>query len=49
MCKNREFDTIYHEHINFFNVKSMYNLAKRANLSLVNVEKNQYMDRVIYL
>jgi len=39
MCKNREFDTIYHEHINFFNVKSMYNLAKRANLSLVNVEK----------
>ena len=24
MCKNNEFDTVYHEHINFFNIKSMY-------------------------
>ncbi len=39
MCKNREFDTIYHEHINFFNVKSMYELTKRANLKLHRVEK----------
>ncbi len=39
MCKNREFDTIYHEHINFFNVKSMLQLTKRAKLKLHNVEK----------
>lgn len=39
MCKNREFDTIYHEHINFFNVKSMLKLTKRAKLKLHNVEK----------
>ncbi len=39
MCKNREFDTIYHEHINFFNVKSMLKLTQRAKLKLHNVEK----------
>ena len=39
MCKNREFDTIYHEHINFFNVKSMLELTQRAKLKLHNVEK----------
>ena len=40
MCKNREFDTIYHEHINFFNVKSMLKLTKRAKLKLHNVDLN---------
>ncbi len=40
MCKNREFDTIYHEHVNFFNIKSMNQLVKRVNLKLHNVEKN---------
>ena len=30
MCKNNEFDTIYHEHINFFNIKSMKILAERC-------------------
>ena len=39
MCKNREFDTVYHEHINFFNVKSMDQLTKRAGLKLHNVDK----------
>ena len=39
MCKNKEFDTVYHEHINFFNVKSMLELTKRAKLKLHNVEK----------
>ena len=39
MCKNKEFDTVYHEHINFFNIKSMNSLTKRANLKLHNVEK----------
>lgn len=40
MCKNYEFDTIYHEHINFFNIKSMIALLKRANLVLDNVIKD---------
>jgi 2-polyprenyl-3-methyl-5-hydroxy-6-metoxy-1,4-benzoquinol methylase len=39
MVLNNEFDTIYHEHINFFNINSMKHLAKRANLNLVNVFK----------
>lgn len=39
MVLNNEFDTIYHEHINFFNVNSMNELAKRAGLNLVTVFK----------
>ena len=39
MIKNNEFDTIYHEHINFFNTKSMYLLADRTGLSLIDVYK----------
>ena len=40
MCKNYEFDTIYHEHINFFNIKSMMELLKRSNLKLHDVAKD---------
>jgi SAM-dependent methyltransferase len=39
MVLNNEFDTIYHEHINFFNINSMNELAKRAGLYLVDVIK----------
>ena len=39
MCKNMEFDTVYHEHINFFNVNSMDKLPKRVNLKLHYVTK----------
>jgi 2-polyprenyl-3-methyl-5-hydroxy-6-metoxy-1,4-benzoquinol methylase len=39
MVKENQFDTIYHEHLSFFNVNSMNALAKRAGLHLVNVEK----------
>jgi hypothetical protein len=38
MIVNNEFDTIYHEHISFFNVQSMDKLCKRAGLFLVGVE-----------
>ena len=38
MILNNEFDTIYHEHISFFNVQSMDKLCKRAGLHLVDVE-----------
>ena len=39
MCQNNEFDTIYHEHINFFNIKSMKKLAENCGLKLHYVEK----------
>jgi len=39
MIKNNEFDTVYHEHISFFNVHSMKALADRAGLYLIDVEK----------
>lgn len=39
MVLNNEFDTIYHEHINFFNANSMHKLASRANLNLIDVVK----------
>lgn len=40
MIKNNEYDTIYHEHINFFNVKSMLELTKRVGITLIDVMKN---------
>jgi SAM-dependent methyltransferase len=36
MFENGEFDTIYHEHISFFNSKSISSLANRAGLKLVD-------------
>jgi 2-polyprenyl-3-methyl-5-hydroxy-6-metoxy-1,4-benzoquinol methylase len=39
MILNNEFDTIYHEHVNFFNVNSMNELSKRAKLNLIDVLK----------
>lgn len=36
MFANGEFDTIYHEHISFFNTRSMARLAERAGLKLVD-------------
>lgn len=37
MIMNNEFDTIYHEHISFFNSQSMKKLCERAGLYLVDV------------
>lgn len=39
MVLNGEFDTIYHEHISFYNVQSMKNLVERAGLYLVDMFK----------
>jgi 2-polyprenyl-3-methyl-5-hydroxy-6-metoxy-1,4-benzoquinol methylase len=39
MVKNNQFDTIYHEHISFFSVKSFCTLAKRAGLNVIDVIK----------
>uniref|UniRef100_A0A6C0KU67 C-methyltransferase domain-containing protein n=1 Tax=viral metagenome TaxID=1070528 RepID=A0A6C0KU67_9ZZZZ len=40
MILNNEFDTIYHEHISFFNSKSMNELVNRNGLKLNNVFEN---------
>ena len=34
MFENGEFDTVYHEHLSFFNTRSMTKLAQRAGLKL---------------
>jgi hypothetical protein len=39
MILNNEFDTIYHEHISFFNVNSMSALCERAGVNLIDVIK----------
>ena len=39
MIVNNEFDTIYHEHISFYNIKSMTMLCDRAGLYLIDVIK----------
>lgn len=39
MVLNGEFDTIYHEHISYYNTRSMKALAERAGLFLVDVVK----------
>jgi 2-polyprenyl-3-methyl-5-hydroxy-6-metoxy-1,4-benzoquinol methylase len=40
MYKNGEFDTIYHEHLSFFNSFSMQTICQRAGLFLTGVEKS---------
>lgn len=39
MVKYNQFDTVYHEHISFFNVRSMVKLLNNVGLYLENVEK----------
>jgi SAM-dependent methyltransferase len=39
MVANGEFDTIYHEHVNFYNINSMNKLCQRAGMHLVDVQK----------
>jgi SAM-dependent methyltransferase len=39
MILNNEFDTIYHEHISFYNIQSMHQLCYRAGLNLIDVVK----------
>ena len=48
MIRNNEFDTIYHEHLSFFNASSISALAQRAGLYLIDIRKtpihgNSYM------
>jgi len=40
MILNGEFDTIYHEHLSFYNIKSINELCTRAGLNLIDVVKS---------
>lgn len=40
MLKNGEFDTIYHEHLSFYNINSMNELCKRAGVFLSDVARH---------
>ena len=40
MILNGEFDTIYHEHLSFYNIKSARALGYRADLNLIDVFKH---------
>jgi SAM-dependent methyltransferase len=53
MFRDSEFDTVYHEHISFFNVRSMKALLGRAGLALsgvdlVNVHGISYLWKVVH-
>ena len=37
MIENNEFDTIYHEHLSFFSVRSFCSVARRAGLNVIDV------------
>jgi nucleoside-diphosphate-sugar epimerase len=39
MIRNNEYDTIYHEHLSFFSVKSMQTIVRMHGLYLNNVDK----------
>ena len=39
MVRNGEFDTIYHEHVSFYNINSMNELCKRTGMHLVDAIK----------
>ena len=38
MLPNREFDTIYHEHLSFYNIQSMQAICARAGLTLLDFD-----------
>lgn len=40
MLSNREFDTIYHEHLSFYNIQSMQAICARAELNLMDFEEH---------
>lgn len=40
MILNGEFDTIYHEHLSFYNAKSINALCQRAGLNLIDIVKS---------
>ena len=47
MVQNNQFDTVYHEHISFFNINSFNELVKRTNLNLIDVIKTPILLQVV--
>ena len=48
MIQNNEFDTIYHEHLSFFNINSMSLISNYTNfylfdVKIVNVHGSSYL------
>ena len=41
MIKNTSYDTICHEHLEYYSLKSLKNLLDRANLKIINLSFNQ--------
>ena len=39
MIANNEFDTIYHEHLSFYSVKSFCAIAKRCGLNVIDIKR----------
>ena len=42
LVKKKQFDQIYHEHINYFTIKSIQYLLKKTKLSITSVESTEY-------
>jgi len=42
LVKKKQFDQIYHEHINYFTIKSIQYLLKKTKLSITSVENTEY-------
>jgi len=42
VIQNYYFDTIYHEHLSYFSIKSVDTLFKRNGLYIVDIERNSY-------
>lgn len=41
LVRDNLFDTIYHEHLSYFSLKSLLVLAERSNLEIFNIEKSE--------
>jgi 2-polyprenyl-3-methyl-5-hydroxy-6-metoxy-1,4-benzoquinol methylase len=42
LVKKKQFDQIYHEHINYFTVKSIQHLLKKTKLFITDIENTEY-------
>jgi len=47
ILKRKQFDTVYHEHISYFSVKSLTAYVKDFGLTILHAEENDYIGGVI--
>ena len=43
ILRQKSFDTIYHEHVNYFSIRSIKKLLERVKFSLIDIEMIDYM------